>query len=170
MNLYRDLETYDNDSNGAKIKTLRVIVEIPKGSLIKYELEPDGRYLTAVRAMDNKYPYEYSYGCIPQTLGGDNDPLDAIVIYREPIYPGVVLNCKVIGVVTTVDMGEEDDEILCIPYFDNSTQIEIKKILKYLREYKYPQQDSTTVGKVYGAKKAKEIIAEAMNNYKEKNQ
>lgn len=169
MNLYKDLETYDHNSNGAGITTLRVIVEIPKGSLIKYELEASGEYMTAVRAMHHKYPYPYSYGSIPQTLAGDNDPLDAIIVYDEPFYPGIVLNCKVVGVVTTIDNGEQDDKIICIPYFDKSTSVEIKKILKYLNEYKYPYNDTTQIGKVYGAKKANELISEAIKNFKENN-
>lgn len=169
MNLYKDLETYDHDSNGAKITTLRVIVEIPRGSLIKYELDPTGRYMTAVRAMDKKYPYIYSYGCIPQTLGGDNDPLDAIIIYDQPFQSGTVLNCKVIGVVTTEDKGEEDDKILCIPYFDKKTKVEIKKILNYLNNYKYPNQEGTFIKQVLGIREANQIIKKSMKNFKEAN-
>lgn len=167
MNLLKDLETYDKDSNGAGITTLRVIVEIPKGSLIKYELDPTGRYMTAVRAMHHKFPYAYSYGCIPQTLGGDNDPLDAIILYNEPFYPGTVLNCKVIGVITTEDKGEEDDKILCLPYFDKSTTVQIKKVIKYLNEYKYPDQEGTYIKQVFGVREANNLIKAAMKAFKE---
>lgn len=169
MNLWKDLSTYDEDSNGAKATTLRVIIEIPKGSLLKYELDPTGSYMTIVRAMDRKYPYEYNYGCIPQTLGGDNDPLDAIVIYKEPIYPGTVLNCNILGVVTTTDNGKEDDKIICVPYFDLPVDLDLRRIINYLNNYKYPYQKGTFVKKVYGKVVAEKIIEKAMKRFQEEN-
>lgn len=168
MNYWKDLETYDHDSNGAGITTLRVVIEIPKGSFLKYELDPKGEYLTVVREMHHKYPYPYNYGSIPQTLGGDNDPLDAIVLCDEPIAPGTVFNCKVIGVVTTIDHGEEDDKILAVPYYYNSGEVNLKKILNYLNNYKYPDNDTTEIKEVLGVREANRIIKEAIKNFKEK--
>ena len=110
MNLWKDLTAWDSDTNGAKITTLRAVIEIPLGSIIKYELSPKGDTFTAVREMNKKYRYIYNYGSIPGTLGGDNDPLDVIVIYPEPISAGTVLNCKVVGVVKTVDKGPMKNE------------------------------------------------------------
>ena len=168
MNYLKELETWDLDSNGAGIKTLRVIVEIPKNSSLKYELTPCGKYMTIVRAMHHRYKYPYNYGSIPQTNGGDNDPLDAIVVYKRPIAVGTILNCLVVGVIKTVDNGEVDDKILCVPYFDHPSKINIKKILKYLNHYKYPDQDSTTIKEVLGPHSAIEIIENSIKSFKEK--
>jgi inorganic pyrophosphatase len=169
MNLWKELKPWDFDTNGANITTLRVVVEIPKGSLIKYELSPDGSVLTAVREMNRKYRYIYNYGFIPGTLGGDNDPLDAIIIYDEPIKAGTVLNCKILGIIRTIDKGEQDDKILVYPYFSNlktgKLKKELKKIVRYLNNYKYPFQEGTYITKLEDGEKAFEAINLAISNF-----
>lgn len=168
MNYLKELSTWDLDSNGANIKTLRVIIEIPKGSSLKYELTPDGKYMTIVRAMHPRYRYPYNYGSIPQTNGGDNDPLDAIVIYKRPLEIGSIVNCLVVGVIKTLDSGEIDDKILCVPYFDYPSKINIKRILKYLNHYKYPDQNTTEIKEVFGPLVAIETIDKSIESFKEK--
>jgi inorganic pyrophosphatase len=169
MNLWKNLTPWDQDTNGAKILTIRTVVEIPKGSILKYELTSDGSMMTIVREMNKKYRYIYNYGFIPGTLGGDNDPLDSIVIYPESINPGTVLNCKVVGVIRTIDKGEEDDKIIVIPYFYNPKNIkkELKKIIKYLNHYKYPDQKGTYITKLENSKIAIEAIKQAEIKFKE---
>ena len=165
MNLLKDLPTFDEDSNGAGIRTVRVVIEVPKGTLHKYEYHPMG-YMTIVRDLNEKYHYPYNYGMIPQTLGGDNDPLDAIVISDEPIVSGTVVNCNVLGIIKTVDNGEIDDKLLCVPYFIKEGSINLEEVLKYLNEYKYPYQDGTEILDVSGPTEAYEILVEAVENYK----
>lgn len=169
MNLWKDLSPIDLDTNGAKIVTVRAVIEIPKGSLIKYELTPDGSAVTAVREMDPKYRYIYNYGFIPGTLGGDNDPLDAIVIYPEPVTQCTVLNCKLLGVIKTIDKGEEDDKILVTPYFYNPKNIkkEIKNIVNYLNHYKYPDQEGTYITEVKDGLEAIEVLRVARDRFME---
>lgn len=168
MNLWKDLPTIDKDTNGAEISTIRVIIEISKGNSLKYELNSTGDYLTVVREMHPKYKYIYNYGMIPQTLGGDNDPLDAIIIYDKPLIEGSVINCKVLGVVKTIDQGEVDDKILCIPYFSKKKKVNIDKIIKYLNNYKYPNQKGTEVIGLLDSNKALELIHKAIKDFKEK--
>lgn len=169
MNLWKNLTAWDGDTNGAKITTLRAIIEIPLGSIIKYELSPTGDTFTAVREMNKRYKYIYNYGSIPGTLGGDNDPLDVIVIYPEPISTGTVLNCKVVGVVKTIDKGEQDDKILAVPYFYKPKRLRkwLKKIIRYLNHYKYPDQEGTYITELLGPEKAVELINQAIINFKE---
>ena len=169
MNLWKDLTAFDHDTNGAKTVTLRAVVEIPKGSLIKYELTPDGSAMTAVREMNKRYRYIYNYGFIPGTLCGDNDPLDVIIIYPEPVVSGTVLNCEVLGVVKTIDRGEEDDKILAIPYFYKVKNLkkELEKIIKYLNHYKYPDQKGTYITELLGYGPALGLIDKAIKNFKE---
>lgn len=167
MNLWKDLETLDTNTNGANITTVRVLVEIPKGSELKYELDPEGKYMTIVRKMHPKYRYIYNYGMIPQTLGGDNDPLDAIILGDETFEVGSIINCKLVGAIKTIDQGEEDDKLLCIPYFSNLKKVNIKKIIKYLNNYKYPHQKGTKVLGLISGDEAFKLLEKAMKNFKE---
>lgn len=167
MNLLTDLPAYDNDTHGAGITTLRVLVECEKGSVHKYEYTPEG-YMTIVRDLSKKYKYPFAYGCVPQTLAEDNDPLDAIVISDEMISAGTIINCNVLGIIRTVDNGEQDDKLICVPYYVKSGTVDIKKILHYLKNYKWPHQDGTVVGEVLGPDDAKKLISESIENYNKK--
>lgn len=144
---------------------INVVVEIPKGDRLKYEYSENGEYLTVVRELHPRYRYPFNYGFIPQTLAGDKDPLDAIVIHKESFAPGTILRCKVIGVITTIDQGEEDDKILCVPVFSKPTRINIKKVFNYLNHYKYPYQKGTYVKAVLGPLEAYKRIKCSVNNY-----
>lgn len=165
MNLLNELEPFDLDSNGSHKKTLRVLIEIPKGSNHKYEYNPLG-YLTIVRDLDPKYRYPVNYGSVPMTLAGDNDPIDALVFSDEPICAGTIVNCEVVGVIKTVDNGEQDDKILAVPYYDHSPSVDLYKIVKFLKEYKFPYQSGTEIKEVLGRKEAIALIEEAAENFK----
>ena len=168
MNLWRDLKAIDHYTNGAKIDTIRAIVEIPKGSILKYEYEPSGRYLTIVREMKKRYRYPFNYGIIPQTLAGDEDPLDAIIIYDQPIPAGTVVNCKIYGVIRMIDNGQEDDKILCIPYFGLNKKVNLKKICYYLDHYKSPYQEGTVTVGIEGYKEAEKTVNGSIKRFKER--
>ena len=120
MNLLTDISPIAENS-----KLIRVLVECEKGSVHKYEYDPRG-VLTVVRDLNKKYKYPYNYGCIPNTLAGDNDPLDVIIISNESFVPTTVLNCQVIGMIKMIDNGEEDNKILCIPSFNHVKKIKLK--------------------------------------------
>lgn len=167
MNLLKDLATYDTETNGSGKLTLRVLVEIPKGSVHKYEYNTKG-FFTVVRDLNPKYKYIYNYGCIPQTLGGDGDNLDAIIISEEPIASGTIMNCKALAAVKTIDSGEIDDKIICVPYYVNTGRVNLRKIIRYLNNYKYPHQENTTVLEVVLAEGAYKLINEAVVRYEEK--
>ena len=164
MNLLKDLTAYDGDTNGSKETTLRVLIEVPKGSIHKYEYDTRG-FFTIVRELSPKYSYIYNYGCIPQTLGGDGDNLDAIVLSTEPIASGTIVNCKVLAAVKTIDKGEIDDKIICVPYYVKTGKVNIKRIINYLNHYKYPHQQGTEVLDVILAKEAYKLINEAILRY-----
>ena len=150
MDLRFDLPTYVGDTN-----LINVVVEIPKGSRNKYEIdETTGDRVTVVRQMNKgflgfrDYKYIFNYGFICNTAAPDGDQLDAIIISDESIDTLTVLKCKVVAVIRTIDNGEVDDKVF-----------NLNKILRFLKNYKYPNQDKTTVGKVLDAESAHEIIA-----------
>ena len=89
-------------------------VEIPAGSFTKYEINEDGLvFVDRFQSMPVAYPA--NYGSMPRTLAGDGDPLDALVLTREPLHPGVLIKFRPIGVLRMTDDGEGDQKIIGVP-------------------------------------------------------
>lgn len=89
-------------------------VEIPAGSATKYEIGEDGLvYVDRFVSMPVAYPA--NYGSLPRTLAGDGDPLDALVLTRAPLHPGVLVRFRPVGVLRMRDGGEQDDKIIGVP-------------------------------------------------------
>lgn len=89
-------------------------VEIPAGSITKYEINEQGLvYVDRFQSMPVAYPA--NYGSLPRTLAGDGDPLDALVLTREPLHPGVLLKFRPIGVLRMLDDGAHDEKIIGVP-------------------------------------------------------
>jgi inorganic pyrophosphatase len=92
-----------------------VVIEIPRGSRNKYEIDhSDGRvYLD--RRLFTATTYPADYGFVPHTLGGDGDPLDALVLLDDPVYPGVWVEARPVGVLYMQDEAGEDAKLICVP-------------------------------------------------------
>lgn len=89
-------------------------VEIPAGSSIKYEINEQGLlFVDRFQSMPVAYPA--NYGSMPRTLAGDGDPLDALVLTRQPLHPGVLVGFRPIGVLRMVDKGEQDQKVIGVP-------------------------------------------------------
>ncbi len=97
---------------------LLCFVEIPKGSRNKYEWDPELKAIKLDRFLFSSVVYPGDYGFIPETLGKDGDPLDALVCVSEPTFPGCVIPVKPIAVLRMRDEHGEDDKILCVPLHD----------------------------------------------------
>lgn len=95
--------------------TLKVLIEIPEGSNVKYELDEETGELTVDRLMPTAMSYPVNYGLIHETHGEDGDALDALVFISRPIIPGVVIKCKPIGVLEMEDEEGVDHKIVCVP-------------------------------------------------------
>ena len=95
--------------------TLRV--EIPAGSFIKYESDAQGR-IHVDRFLSMPMAYPANYGSMPGTRAGDGDPLDALVITRAPLHPGVTIRFRPLGVLRMADGGEADEKIVGVPADD----------------------------------------------------
>jgi inorganic pyrophosphatase len=93
---------------------LPVVIEIPKGSKVKYELGKRTGMLTVDRVLASAVHYPANYGFLPQTYCEDGDPLDALVLGQEPVVPLCILRAKAIGVITMRDETGEDDKIVAI--------------------------------------------------------
>jgi len=97
---------------------VNVVVEIPKGSRNKYELDHDTGRIKLDRVLYSSVHYPADYGFIEHTLAGDGDPLDALVLLEEPTFPGCLIACRPIGVFLMHDEKGEDEKILCVPPAD----------------------------------------------------
>ncbi|MGH8834975.1 MAG: inorganic diphosphatase [Actinomycetes bacterium] len=95
-----------------------VLIEIPKGTRNKYELDKKTGRMRLDRMLFTSTRYPTDYGFIEDTLGDDGDPLDALVLLDEPTFPGCVIRCRAIGMYRMRDEKGGDDKVLCVPATD----------------------------------------------------
>ncbi|MFN2518039.1 MAG: inorganic diphosphatase [Jatrophihabitantaceae bacterium] len=96
-----------------------VLIEIPKGSRNKYEVDHETGRMRLDRTLFTSTQYPADYGFIEDTLGADGDPLDALVILQgDPLFPGVLVRCRAIGMFRMTDEKGGDDKVLCVPSHD----------------------------------------------------
>jgi inorganic pyrophosphatase len=125
---------------------VNVLVEIPKGSRNKYELEKESGLYTLSRTLYSPMIYPGEYGLIPQTYYEDHDPLDAIVLVNEPTFTGCIVEARPVGIFRMLDKGEPDDKILCVPsnnpFFSNIYTLQdvpphfLKEVAHFFAVYK----------------------------------
>jgi len=95
-----------------------VVIEIPAGSSTKYEIDARTGHVFVDRFLSMPVVYPANYGSIPSSMGEDGDPLDALVLTREPIVPGALIRVRAIGALIMLDDGEADDKIIAVPASD----------------------------------------------------
>jgi inorganic pyrophosphatase len=93
-----------------------VVIEIPQGSQVKYEVDKESGALMVDRFLFTPMAYPAAYGFIPQTLADDGDPTDALVLLPAPVVPGAVVRARPIGVLLMQDEGGQDEKIICVPH------------------------------------------------------
>ena len=146
-----------------------VIVEIPKGTNNKYELnDPIFDKVEVVRKVKGRYPYYY--GCFPQTFAGDKDPLDMILLTKKKFKKLDIVKVEILGVIKTIDNNEVDDKIIVKPL---NEEIDInkwkKKLFKFLKTYKGKNANTIIDETLYDSKVAEELIKKANYDYTQKN-
>ena len=104
--------TNDDVSDGG---TIDVVVEIPRGSRNKYEYDHDKGVIRLDRRLFSATVYPADYGFIPDTLGLDGDPLDALVLLEDPTFPGCWVRSRPVGMLVMQDEAGEDAKIICVP-------------------------------------------------------
>jgi inorganic pyrophosphatase len=96
-----------------------VLIEVPKGSRNKYEVDHESGRIRLDRTLFTSTQYPADYGYIEGTLGQDGDPLDALVILTgDPLFPGVLVRARAIGMFRMTDERGRDDKVLAVPEFD----------------------------------------------------
>lgn len=151
------------------------VVEIPKGSKKKYELDKETGLIILDRILYTSTHYPANYGFIPRTYGDDLDPLDVLILCSEPLEPLTLVRCFPIGVIAMMDNGRHDEKIIAIPFNDPTYKDykDISELPKHIFEemshffsvYKALEGKETAVDEVEDATKAVEIIQQAVENY-----
>ena len=113
MNIWHDI-----NPNRIAIDDFIAVIEIPKGSKEKYELDKETGRLILDRILHTSTHYPANYGFVPLTLAGDGDPMDVLVLCSQPLVPLSMVRCYPIGVITMNDGGEMDEKIIAIPFSD----------------------------------------------------
>jgi inorganic pyrophosphatase len=154
---------------------VKSIIEIPKGSKGKYEMDKETGLLRLDRVLFSSVHYPANYGFIPQTYCDDHDPLDILVICSIDVYPMCIVKAKVIGAMEMIDGDERDDKIISVAENDMSvnyindlsglpphTLVELKR---FFEDYKTLEHKNVIVEQFMDREKAYEIILESMRLY-----
>ncbi len=151
------------------------VVEIPKGSKKKYELDKETGLIILDRILHTSTHYPANYGFIPRTFGDDLDPLDVLVLCSEPLEPLTLVRCYPIGMISMIDSGRNDEKIIAIPVNDPTYNgyRDIKELPAHIFEemrhfftvYKNLEGKDTAVNEVSGRESAISIIAAAIESY-----
>lgn len=111
-----------------------VVIEIPMNSGIKYEIDKDSNALFVDRLVSTAMYYPCNYGYIPNTLCGDGDAADVLVVFPQPVQAGSVIRCRPLGVLKMTDEAGEDAKIVAVPHDKLTTLYSKVKTLQDLPE------------------------------------
>jgi inorganic pyrophosphatase len=154
------------------------VIEIPRGSNVKYELDKASGLIRVDRVLYSAVYYPANYGFIPQTLAEDGDPLDVLVLCQEPVVPLCLIHARTVGLMTMVDSGTMDHKIIAVatgdPEFNSyneAGQIPPHYLLtleRFFQDYKQLERRTVEVEKIGPAKNAYPIIRDALKRYSSK--
>lgn len=173
MNPWHDVEIGDNAP-----EFVNGIVEIPRGSRAKYELDKKSGMICLDRVLYSSVFYPANYGFIPQTYCDDNDPLDILVLSQVDLVPMCLAESKVIGVMRMIDGGEADDKIIAVAKEDMSVahyndiselpEFRLKEIQSFFEDYKKLENKEVAVDGFLGREDAIKIVEQSIVDYKTK--
>ena len=157
-------------------KSFPVIIEVPKGSKNKYELDKETGLLKLDRVLFSAVHYPANYGFIPRTYCDDGDPLDVLVLGQESVHPLTLVEARAIGVMRMRDEKGIDDKIVAVSVNDpavadytDKSQLpthELRQLKRFFEEYKALEHKQVVVEDMLGPADAVRIIAEALELYR----
>lgn len=173
MNPWHDVSLGDNIP-----EEFAAIIEVPKGSKNKYELDKESGLIKVDRVLFSAVHYPANYGFIPKTYCEDNDPLDVLVLGQEPVYPMTIMTAIPIGVMKMIDEGEADDKIIAVhahdPEYRDYKSIwdlpkhRIAEVRRFFEDYKKLEGKKVVVEDFLDVEDAKKILLESIELYKDK--
>ena len=154
---------------------INAIIEIPKGSRAKYEIDKDRGLIKLDRVIYASMYYPLNYGFIPQTLGEDGDPLDIVVLTQVSVVPLCIIPSKVIGVMQMIDRGEADEKIIAVAEQDPSVaHIEnvrdlpgylLSELRHFFENYKTLENKKVVINDFLSKEEAFAVITASMAHY-----
>lgn len=166
---------HDISQDRIKPQDFICVIEIPKGSRKKYELDKETGYIRLDRILHTSTHYPANYGFIPRTFGDDGDPLDVLLLCAEPIEPMCLVHAYPIGMISMVDNGRNDEKIIAIPFDDPNYNMytSIDQLPKHIFEemrhffqvYKNLENKTTAVKEVSDREEAVRVISAAIEEY-----
>jgi inorganic pyrophosphatase len=151
------------------------VIEIPRGSNVKYELDKSSGLIRVDRVLYSAVYYPANYGFIPRTLAEDGDPLDVLVLCQEAVVPLALIHARTVGLMTMVDSGTMDHKIIAVatqdPEFNGyqeASQIPSHYLLtlrRFFQDYKQLEKKTVEVDEIGSAKTAYPVLREALKRY-----
>ncbi|MDE1975111.1 MAG: inorganic diphosphatase [Patescibacteria group bacterium] len=155
---------------------INVIVEIPRGSANKYEIDKKSGLIKLDRVLHSAQTMPFDYGFIPQTLWSDGDPLDVVILATYPFMPGILVEVRPVAIMGMNDSGDDDAKIIAVPVSDprwnnvndlkDINQHTLKEIEHFYSTYKQLQNKKVVTHGFKGAADAREAFDIGIKNYK----
>ncbi len=168
MNLLHDIQA-------GTAEEMNVIIEIPKFSKNKYEIDKETGIIELDRVMHSSQDYPFDYGFVPQTLFDDGDALDVVLLTTYPLAPGILVKARPVAIMEMIDGGDRDDKVLAVPIDDprfadvkdlaDVNKHFIKEATHFFETYKKVQNKSVEVGAWHGAAEAKAAFERSREMY-----
>lgn len=153
-----------------------VVIEIPKGSKLKYEIDKRTGLLMLDRVLYSAVHYPASYGFIPQTHAGDGDPLDVLLLMQEPVFPLTIVRARAVGGIAMRDDKGVDDKIIAVAiddpavaHYQDGKDLPphfLVELRHFFEEYKVLEGKMSEVDELYGRDHALEVIRAAAQGYR----
>jgi inorganic pyrophosphatase len=154
------------------------LIEIPRGSKLKYEVDKTTGLLVLDRVLYSSVHYPANYGFVPQSHADDGDPLDVLVLMQEPVYPLTIVRARAIGGIKMRDDKGEDDKIVAVavddPAFNHYTGIAqlpphlMIELERFFRDYKSLEGKISVVDKLYDRAQANGVVRASLDSYRSK--
>jgi len=173
MHAWHDVELGDHIE-----RHFRAVIEIPKGSKVKYELDKETGMLWLDRVLHSAVHYPANYGFLPRTYCDDGDPLDVLVLGQEPVVPLCILRARAIGVLTMSDDKGQDDKIIAVhvddPEYAHYRDVaelpphRLKEMQRFFLDYKVLENKAVDVDRIRGRAAAEQVIRDAIRLYRDR--
>ena len=156
---------------------VEAIIEIPMGTRNKYEVDHKTGKIKLDRVLYSSVSYPCEYGFIPDTLAGDGDPLDILVLSTSSTFPGCIVKARVLGYLELLDRGQTDEKVISVvdtdPRGDHIHKLSdlpehtMLEIQEFFKTYKHLQNIEVKVGDFHGLEETRLLIQECNDRYKE---
>jgi inorganic pyrophosphatase len=161
-------------------RSMNVVIEIPRGSKVKYELDKPTGMLKVDRVLYSAVFYPANYGFLPRTYCEDGDPLDVLVLGHESFVPLSILSARPIGVLRMRDQGKADDKIIAVHVDDPAVSgyrdigelqpHTMAEIRRFFLDYKVLENKTVDIDKMSGAADAVTVVRDALALYRREEQ